>query len=253
MLAALALVGALAIVHRLRALAALALSALVLCPALAAVAASTPTPRVLAATLGYTLWWGSQAGMMVWLALGWSLWLALAWTRRRLRRSIAMRGIGGGRSQWSSRAGAVASIAAAALAVVATAAIGATVAAQGEPDEHMGAYAAVRKIDSRLRGLVAPRGSVLLEGRLDGVTMPVKPAIRYFLVTRGVRVLAPGSSLRLGTWYELYRRPYREAIYLSDVPRAPVKRVPLAFAVSFREGASERATVYVWISRKPGL
>ena len=252
MLAALAFACALAVVRRRRALAALALSALVLCPALAALAASTPTPRVLSATLGYTLWWGSQAGMMVWLALAWSLWLALAWALRRLRSSITRRGIGSPHLGRGPRVGAVASIALAVLAVGATAAIGATVAEQGEPDEHVGAYAAVRTIDSRLRGLVAPRGSVLLEGQLDGATMPVKPAIRYFLVARGVRVLAPGSSLRLGTWYELYRRPYREAIYLSDVPRAPVKRVPLAFAVSFREGASERATVYVWITRKPG-
>jgi hypothetical protein len=126
------------------------------------------------------------------------------------------------------------------------------VAEQGKPDEHVGVYSAVRAIDLRLRGLVASGGSVLLEGQLDGATMPVKPAIRYFLVTRGVRVLAPGSSLRLGAWYELYRRPYREAIYLSDVPRAPVKRVSLTFAASFREGASERVTVYVWVSRKPG-
>jgi hypothetical protein len=252
MLVALALACALAIVRGRRAVAALALSALVLCPALAAVAASTPTPRVLSATLGYTLWWGSQAGMMVWLALAWALWLALAWALRRLRRVIAGRGIGFARVGCGHRVGAVASISLAMLAVGATAAVGTTVAQQGEPDEHLGAYAAVRAIDSHLRGLVAPHGSVLLEGALDDVTMPIKPAIRYFLVARGVRVLAPGSSLRLGTWYELYRRRYREAIYLSDVPRAPVAHAPLAFDVSFREGAWQRATVYVWISRRSG-
>ncbi len=251
-LAALTLACALAVVRRRRALIALTLSALVLCPALAAVAASTPTTRVLSATLGYTLWWGSQAGMMVWLALAWSLWLALAWSLRRLRGAIAGVDVASVRARHGPRTGAVASISLAVLAVGATAAVGATVAEQGEPDEHAGAYAAVRAIDSRLRGLVAPHGSVLLEGALDGATMPVKPAIRYFLVTRGVRVLALGSSLRLGTWYELYRRRYREAIYLSDVRRPPVKRAPLAFDVSFREGAAERATVYVWISRRPG-
>jgi hypothetical protein len=252
MLAALALTCALAVVRHRRALAALALSALVLCPALAAVAASTPTPRVLSATLGYTLWWGSQAGMMVWLALAWSLWLTLTWALRRLRGFAAQRNLPRRHIRRGPRVGAVTSIALAVLAVGATAAVGATVAQQGEADEHLGAYAAVRAIDSRLRGLVAPSGSVLLEGTLDGATMPVKPAIRYFLVARGTRVLAPGSSLRLGTWYELYRRRYREAIYLSDVRRAPVEHVRLAFAVSFREGSSQRATVYVWISRRPG-
>jgi hypothetical protein len=80
--------------------------------------------------------------------------------------------------------------------------------------------------------------------------MPVKPAVRYFLVARGARVLAPGSFLRLGSWYELDARPYREAIYLSDVPRPPVKRVALAFQVGFRE-SGVRNTVYVWISLRP--
>jgi hypothetical protein len=252
MLVLLALTCVLAVLRRRRALAAFALSALVLCPALAAVAASTPTPRLLSATLGYTLWWGSQAGMLVWLALAWALWLTLAWALRRLREALAARGAAPAHIGRGRRIATVASTSLAVLAVGATAAIGATVAEQGTPDEHVGAYAAVRAIDSRLRGLVAPGGSVLLEGKLNGTTMPVKPAIRYFLVARGVRVLAPGSSLRLGTWYELDRRRYREAIYLSDVPRAPVKGAPLAFDVSFREGASERATVYVWISRKPG-
>ncbi len=246
MLAVLALVCVLALRRRRRELAALALSALVLCPALAVVAASTPTPRVLSATLGYTLWWGSQAGMAVWLALAWALWLGLAAAVRGLWGAVARRD-----THRAHRLGAVASIVCSLLAVGATAAIGAVVAQRGEPDEHAVTYAAVRAIDARLAKLVAPDGSVVLEGKLDGATLPVKPAVRYFLVTRGTRVLAPGSYLRLGTWYELYRRAYREAIYLSDVPRSPVERVPLAFAVSFREGP-KRNTVYVWISHERG-
>jgi hypothetical protein len=258
MLAALALVCVLALRRRRRELASLAATALVLCPALAAVAAATPTPRLLSATLGYTLWWGSQAGMVVWLALAWALWQALAEAARAaLARAGARRTAQTTtpalpmRSERTRRLGTIASVALALLAVGATAAVGATIAARGEPDEHAVTYAAVRAIDAHLHELVAPGGSVVLEGELDGATMPIKPAVRYFLVTRGTRVLSPGSYLRLGTWYELYRRPYREAIYLSDVPRPPVKRVPLAFAVGFREG-SKRDMVYVWISRKPG-
>jgi hypothetical protein len=268
MLAALALVCVIAVAHRRREPAALALIALALCPALAAVASSTPTPVLLSATLGYTMWWGSQAGVIVWLALGWALWLALAWAAREVwatlsrRRATAAgaalpatalsrptstrRGDRGGR-----RRGAIASITASLLAVGGVAAVGGAVAAQAEPDEHAVTFPAIRAIDARLRRLVPAGGSVLLEGELDGATMPIKPAVRYFLVTRDIRVLAPGSYLRLGTWYELYKRPYREAIYLSDVPRAPVEHVPLAFDVSFREGTA-RNTVYVWISRKPG-
>jgi hypothetical protein len=243
MLASLAAVFVVALLRRRRELAALALTALVLCPALAAVAASTPAPRLLSATLGYTMWWGSQAGMVVWLALGWAMWLGAVWIARRAA-PAALR----------ARAASVASLASLALALVAlsaTAAVGGAVAAQGEPDEHAVTYGAIRAIDARLRGLVPAHATLLLAGNLDGATMPVKPAVRYFLVARGARVLAPGSFLRLGSWYELYRRPYQEAVYLSDVPRAPVKGAGFAFAVGFREGAAHHE-VYVWVSLMPG-
>ena len=88
MLAALVLVALMALVRRRRDVATLALTALVLCPALGAVAASTPTPRRLSATLGYTMWWGSQAGMVVWLALAWVLLLVLAWAVRKAVRGM---------------------------------------------------------------------------------------------------------------------------------------------------------------------
>jgi hypothetical protein len=246
MLAALVLVCAVASLRRRREPAALALVALVLCPALGSVAASTPTPRLLSATLGYTMWWGSQVGMLVWLALAWALWLALA----RAARAVGATAQGSRRRV--ARLATLASTALSLLALGATGAIAGTVAAQGQPDEHAAAYRAIRSIDARLAKLIPRGGSVLLEGSLDGATMPIKPAVRYFLVTRDTRVLAPGSSLRLGTWYELYDRPYREAIYLSDVARAPVRGVPLAFDVSFREGGSQLNTVYVWHSRRPG-
>ncbi len=250
-LAALAVVFGVALLRRRRKPAALALTGLVLCPALAAVAASTPVPRVLSATLGYTMWWGSQAGMTVWLGVAWGLWLGGAWAVRKLGAALRSKELPN-RSAWlSARAGWLASLVFSLVALGAVVGVGATVAARGQPDEHLPSYAAIRTIDERLRGLVPAHGNVLFEGTLDGATMMVKPAVRYFLVARGLRVLAPGSYLRLGTWYELYRRPYREAIYLSDVPRAPAKRVALAFAVSFREGKT-RSTVYVWISEAPG-
>jgi hypothetical protein len=294
MLAALVLVCIVGVGRRRREPAALALIALVLCPALAAVASSTPTPVLLSATLGYTMWWGSQAGMIVWLALTWTLWLVLAWSARMLWATLGRRHARAVPAHTSTsrtastsyaaastphaasapyatstshaaslppagtrldgrgrRLGAIASIALSLLAAGSIAAVGGAVGARAEPDEHAITFAAIRTIDARLRKLVPAGGNVLLEGALDGATMPIKPAVRYFLVTRNTRVLAPGSYLRLGTWYELYKRPYREAIYLSDVPRAPVRHVLLAFDVSFREG-SVRNTVYVWISREPG-
>jgi hypothetical protein len=243
MLAALGLTAIVALARRRRDMATLALAALVLCPALGVVAASTPTPRRLAATLGYTLWWGSQAGMFVWLALAWTLLVTAAWA---VRTATSGR-VGLTRSRLATLGGVALTLA----GIGAAAAVGNAVAAKGKPDEHQVTYRPVKAIDARLAKLVPRGGSVLLEGELDGAEMPVKPAVRYFLVTRGTRVLAPGSALRLGTWYQLYDRGYREAIYLSDVPRPPVKHVPLAFDVSFSEGGTVN-TVYVWRSPHPG-
>jgi hypothetical protein len=276
MLAALVLVALIALVRRRRDVATLALTALVLCPALGSVAASTPTPRRLSATLGYTMWWGSQAGMMVWLALAWALLLVLAWALHKVTRAVRRRrattapghadnplgplgppGPPGPPDRpipprlGTGRLVALGSVLLTLVGIGAAAAVGNAVAAQATPDEHATLYKPIKAIDARLARLVPRGGSVVLEGLLDGATEPVKPSLRYFLVARGTRVLAPGSSLRLGTWYELYKRPYREAIYLSDVPRSPVKHVPLAFDVSFREG-SKVNTVYVWISHRPG-
>ncbi len=246
-LTALGLVVLVGSLRRRRDLVALALIALVLCPALAAVAAATPTPPLLSATLGYTMWWGSQVGMVVWLTLAWALWLALAWATRGVARS----GLPAAPGLPVARIAALGSMALTLLGIAATAAVGNEVATNGKPDEHAVLYRPVKAIDARLAQLIPRGGSVLLEGNLDGATMPVKPAVRYYLVTRDTRVLAPGSSLRLGAWYELYGRPYREAIYLSDVPRPPVKRVDLVFHASFREGSTLN-TVYVWLSRRPG-
>jgi hypothetical protein len=239
-LAALVLIGTLALLRRRRDLAALSLVALVLCPALGAVAAATPTPRLLSATLGYTMWWGSQVGMVVWLTLAWALWLVLAHGVRRLvgaahRRRIAV----------------LSSVTLTILGIAAAAAVGNGVAANGKPDEHVVTYRPIKAIDAYLARLIPRGGSVLLEGELDGATMPIKPAVRYFLVARGTRVLAPGSFLRLGSWYELYHRHYREAIYLSDVPRPPAKHLQLIFHIGFLEG-SRQNTLYVWLSRRPG-
>jgi hypothetical protein len=305
-LAALVVVALVGALRRRRDVATLALTALVLCPALAAVAASTPTPPLLSATLGYTMWWGSQVGMVVWLTLAWAAWLVLAWSARGVARSVRRhRGSARAAGPLTStppshaastppsyptstlpshatstppgqtagrppdhrtgrpspphtppnrRARALAASGAVALTllgIAATAAVGKTVAANGKPDEHAPLYRPVKAIDARLAQEVPRGGTVLLEGKLDGATEPVKPAVRYDLVARGTRVLAPGSALRLGTWYELYNRPYREAVYLSDVPRPPVKRVKLVAQASFREGVTKN-TVYVWLSRHPG-
>ena len=99
-------------------------TALALCAALAVVTARTPANPHLAATLGYTLWWGSPAGMFVWLVLGWG---ALALLRPGLRVSpVRLRTL------------------APALGVAAVIGAGAAVGAGEKPDDHESMYGAIR-------------------------------------------------------------------------------------------------------------
>ena len=68
----LAAVGIAGLRRRRLDLAAGATLALALCAAVEVVTARTPANPHLQATLGYTLWWASPAGMFAWLVLGWS-------------------------------------------------------------------------------------------------------------------------------------------------------------------------------------
>jgi hypothetical protein len=248
--------------RRRRDLAALALAALVLCPALGAVAAATPTPPLLSATLGYTLWWGSVVGMVVWLTLAWALWLLVARTARGVVDAARRRRVRAGpsgadpppgsrtRRRAAPRAAPV-SVACTLLVIAAVAVVGEAVAAKAKPDEHSVLFKPVAAIDARLARLVPRGGAVLFEGALDGAVEPAKPAVRFFLVARSTRVLAPGSSLRLGGWYNLDNRPYSLAVYLSDTPSPPAAHVRLVFQTTFRENSALN-TVYLWLSRAPG-
>jgi hypothetical protein len=254
LLAGLMLALVLGIVRRRRDIATGALIGFVLCGGLAAIAASTPTPRVLSATLGYTMWWGSQVGLWVWLILAWSAWLGLLWLLRKLSALLAP-GEVAGRSPARARLARVPSsvlMAAKALAcvggVAGIAAVGAAVAAKGKPDEHRPTYRPTAALAARLERAVAPGRTVELVGILNIATMPIKPALRYFLVRHGVRPLARGSNLRLGDWYELHRRPYQDIVYVDDGTRRPTGRARLVARAGFRDRWGPQV-VSVWISR----
>ena len=254
LLAALTLALVLGVVRRRRDVASGALIGFVLCGTLAAIAASTPTPRVLSATLGYTMWWGSQVGMWVWLMLAWSGWLALGWLRRALSSLRASRAARGRATAGSSlpRAPSFLALLARVLAciagVLATAAVGVAVAAKGRPDEHRPIYRPTAELAARLESAVPSGRTVELVGSLNIATMPIKPALRYFLVRHGVRPLARGSNLRLGDWYELYRRPYQDIVYVDDGTRRPVRGARLVDRVSFTDRWG-RQVVSLWIAR----
>jgi hypothetical protein len=132
--------------------------------------------------------------------------------------------------------------------VLATAAVGSAVAKTEKPDEHAPLYRPAAALAARLDRAIAPGRTVKLLGSLNIATMPIKPALRYFLVRHGVRPLAPGSFLRLGSWYELYGRPYQSVVYVENGIRAPATGLQLLDRVHFTTGWGPEM-VSLWISR----
>ncbi len=233
-LALVALIG-LAVVGPLRRRAELcsgALIALALCAGVGAIAASTPTTRLLSATLGYTLWLASPVGMFVWLMLLWPAFTALA-SIKALRRRV---------TPAPRRRRARVAFSLAGLGAVALLAAG--VAAAERPDEHLSEYRPIGVI-SRALDRNVPRGAtVRLVGALGDTTFRFKMAARFALVRRGVRPLSPGTDTRLGAWYQLDHHRYDCTVYVDDGHVAPVRGARTIASVPFRgtDGVS------VWLS-----
>jgi hypothetical protein len=263
LLAALLLVMLIGLARHRRDVVAGALIGFVLCGSLAAVAAFTPTTRVLSATLGYTMWWGSQVGMWVWLMLAWSVWLGLVrLSAAVVRRGVAGRAAGGhplGERQPRMAAFGLRLAPALALGpalacvagVIATAVVASAVAATERRDEHATLYRATAALAAHLDRAIPSGRTVELVGSLSIATLPIRPALRYFLVRHGVRPLARGSELRLGDWYELHNRPYRYVVYVEDGIKPPKRRARLVDRVRFTNGWGPQV-VSLWISRHAG-
>jgi hypothetical protein len=176
-------VGVFATRRRRGDLAAGAAIGLVLCIALGAVAAATPAD--LSGTLGYGLWWGSAAGMWVWLMLGWSvvsLWPVLQRAATAPPRALL-----------------------AALGAVLLLAGGLVSASQGA-DAHRAFYRPTQSLAAQVDRAVPGGATVSLMQRGWSGLDVIKPAIRYTLRRRGIRALSPGAALRSGWWYEQSRR-----------------------------------------------
>ena len=205
--------------------------ALVLCAAVEVVTARTPANPHLQATLGYTLWWASPAGMFAWLVLGWSA-VVLLRPRLALPR-LRMR------------------VLAPALGAAAVLGAGVAVGVAEKADDHAGMYRAIRATASRLRAAL-PRGSVVsLEGS-PGITSVVRVALRYDLRLAGIRAALPGMGSRWGPWYRLDGRRYAYGVYLTDVRTATVPRGGVVASVRFRYGpAAYGIATSVWPVRPP--
>ncbi|HWX96414.1 MAG TPA: hypothetical protein VNZ01_06130 [Solirubrobacteraceae bacterium] len=220
-------VAAIGVLRRRAELWAGGLIALALCAGLFAVAEATPTKRVLAETLGYTLWWGSPAGMFVWTMLAWScvrLLSELAPARTRAP-SVA------------STAGVVAVAAAAAAAV----------SLAERPDYHLPEYRPLAKLYAGLQEGVPARRTVLLVGYLGNRTFRFKMAARFAMVRRGIRPLSPGIDVRLGSFYELDHHRYDCAVYVQDRSRSPARQAAEVARFSFEDGTGSYP-VTVWVS-----
>jgi hypothetical protein len=178
LLSALAVALAAGLRRRRAELAAGAAIALVLCGSLAVVAASTPARSL--NTLGYTLWWGSVAGMCAWIVLAW-----------------------GGGLRVPERllpAGAVA-IAVAAVAIVLAM----------SSDAHRPMYRSARALAERAVARVPPGRTVLVESE-NARMVAIQPAVMFALRRHGVHPL--GAALRLGPWYALDHRRYATRVTL---------------------------------------
>jgi hypothetical protein len=248
-IAILAALGAVLLAAALRRrwdLCAASLIALGLCGAMVEQVANNPAATLLAETLGYTLWWGSELGLWVYLVLFWALWLALAWTVRAVlsRTSIPAR-VRGWSIGWR---GVAAATPMALVGLVGLAFVGAAVASEEQPDSHVYEY---RSITAMARALerVLPAGQAVdyRFGALDLGTQPMEPGLRFLLVRHGDRVLAPGSFPRLGTYYVLAGHPYQWVVYITDGTR-PEPHMRLASRVSFRSPWRQEV-LSAWVRR----
>ena len=220
-------IAAIGVLRRRAELWAGALIALALCAGLFAVAEATPTKRVLAETLGYTMWWGSPAGMFVWVMLAWAGVSVL--------------------SQLAPARGRVPTLACAAGVVLAVAAAAAAVSLAERPDYHSPEYGPLAKLYAGLQRGVPARRTVMLVGYLGNRTFRFKMAARFALVRRGIRPLSPGIDVRLGSWYELDHHRYDCAVYVQDGSRNPAHLATAVARFNFEDGTGTYP-VTAWVS-----
>jgi hypothetical protein len=208
-------------------------------------AAGEPASPLLAGTLGYTMWWGSELGFWVWLTLAWALWVGLgaathSW-RRRLRRRLAEA------PGWPRRA-LVAVTVASLAGLGGTVAVGEAVAATGRPDSHHLQYQPTRALAAGIERVIPPGQTIGYDTKgLDLGTQPIEPSIRFFLVRHGDRPLANGSFRRMGAYYELGDRPVQWRLRLVQ-GFGRVRHMRLAARVQFNDGWGHEV-LSAWVRR----
>jgi hypothetical protein len=196
---------------------------LVLCLALGAVAAATPTRASVETSLGYTMWWGSQAGMWVWLMLGFAAAallrrgrLAGALSRRAASRARTIRAdrSEAGSAARARRRGRLPAAACVAGLVLLLASAGVVAADQGA-DQDQWEYKPVGAINARLIAALGPSvRTVRLTGTPDGFDF--RMALAFALRRHGVGVLDPAAAVRLDSRYAVGSTPYQAIVGVGD-------------------------------------
>lgn len=177
---------------RERGVAVAAALALVVVGAFAVLTATTPTERVL--TLGYTMQWGSAAGMFAWLALGLGSAALLAPVRARRIRVPVAPGL--------------------ALVAIAGALVGIAQPGDSRAWWYEPARSAVDRLDSELRP-----GATVFVARAP---FEVYGALTYALRRQGVRVLvAPRYVEAMGSYYDVTGRRYDRSVVLEAGDQPP--------------------------------
>ena len=199
-LGALALVTVLGVRRRSRPVATAGAIGLVLSGALAAVAARTPTKPVLELSLNYTLWWGSPAGMWIWLVLGFSAAVL-------------------GRPRWPTAPARLRALAPA-VAAAAAVGVGTAVALAQKDDQDRPEYGPIRTLDARVaKALPRPARTVRVAGPGAAVDFDFRAALMYDLRRRGIRPVAfGGATARLGTLYRARHGRRYPTVYVSVGP-----------------------------------
>jgi hypothetical protein len=246
MLAALGLVVLVGVWRRRGEVAAAALIGLAMCAALDANVANTPVVPLLAATIGYTAWWGSILGLWVWLVLAWALWLfvrRLALAGRPVRRRVTTLVSGVPARGWKA-----ACMLASLGALAGVAATGNAVAATEKRDSHVHQYHPIATLVAALDRIVPAGQSVRFElGPNDISTQPIEPGVRFGLVRHGDLVLSHGARQRLGYYYELQNKPYSWFVYIANGERRR-KHMLLAVTVHFHD-AWGKHTFSAWVAK----
>jgi hypothetical protein len=236
-LAALAGLVAAGIRSRRRDIAAAALIALALMASLFAVTASSPGHGLLFATISYTIWWASPAGMFAWLVLGFgAVTLLLASDRVGAPRVRAL----------SARVAGPAT----AAGLVAVAVIGAVVAAGENRNRLETLFRPARAVADHVRA-DAPRGAtVLITGDRNEIALGLQSAVAYAMRDEGLSFV--NSSLPgIGTRYDPARHPHDMVMTVTEHPVAgdPVFAREVLVNVP-ANGPPSRRTFYVTLTRR---